>query len=149
MDASRDAAKAQRQQAAAQRQQAELQRRAADVQNARQIRNAIKQARIARAAVINTGASAGTMGSSGVLGGAGSVQSLLASNIGYFNQLDDLNSGILDTQVAQANAIEAQGQAYATSATWGALGQLGGTIFNATDESGNGWKTIFGTGKKR
>jgi hypothetical protein len=95
------------------------------------------------------------MTSSGVLGGAGSIQSQLSSNLGFFGQMQDLNSQVLTTQRTEASARVdagyAQGNMYASEADarqWGVFANLGGTIFNATSDDHNGWKTIFGAVKR-
>jgi hypothetical protein len=149
LDAAHDAKKAAGQQAQAQREQAALQGRMADVQNMRSLRASVRQARIARAAIVNVGANAGTSNSSGVLGGTASIDAQRNSNVGYFGTMQDLNEQIVGTQQRQAQAVSDAGEAAGNSAAWGAMGALGGTIFNSTSKSGNGWATIFGSGKKQ
>jgi hypothetical protein len=156
-------------QAAAVRERAGLEQKRADIQNARTVRDAVRQSRIARARVMNTGANSGTMGSSAVLGGTGSIQSQLYSDLGYFGQLQQINEDVYATQLteseanvrgakAQGRAYIAQGQASAATAVAQGYGQaqmavaqargqqgaafanLGATIFNAT----GGYRTIFG-----
>lgn len=157
MDAAEDAAQAQREQgeamnrqAAAQREQFELNKRQSDIENARSVRTAVRQARIARAAIINSGANAGALQSSGVEGGAGSIGSQLGGNLTYFGQMGTLNNQVIDTQIRQGAAASdagaAQGRAAVAqqeSASWGALGSLGGTVFSGA----GGFKTIFGGNK--
>lgn len=130
----------------AQEERAALEARRADIQNARTVRSAIRQQRLVRAAVINTGANAGTSGSSGVIGGVGSLGSQLASNLGFFGQMGDINSQVLTTQRTEAGARTeagyAQGEMYEAEASgrqWGAIGNLGGTIFSGA----GGFRTIF------
>ena len=135
-----EARDAQQQQIAAQRDQAALENRRADIINARQLRNSLRQARIARAAVINAGATSGTLTSSGVVGGAGSISSQYSGNAGYFGQQQQINDSVLATQSRQADAAAAAGAAQGDSAMYGVLGALGGTIFS----NANGFKTIFG-----
>lgn len=139
MEARSDAKDAARRRADAQAQQAALEQKRADIANARQLRTAIRQARIARASLVNQGANAGTSFSSGVVGGAGSVVSQSNANVGFFNQMGEVNAGITDTQRAQAAAMADYGAAQGDAAIGGALGNLGGTIF----QSAGGFKTIF------
>lgn len=139
--AAKNAAGAQRQSAAAQRDQAALEQRRADIQNARNLRAEIRQSRIAAASIRNQGANAGTFGSSGVLGGISSVGAQHASNVGNFNQNTEINSAVFGTQVQQANANLAFADAQADGAMWGAIGGLGGTVF----QGAGGFKTIFST----
>ena len=138
-EAAEDAADAQHAASQQQAERARLEQRRADIQNARTVRAAIRQARVARAAIINTGANSGTSGSSGVLGGAGSVQAQLGSNLGYFGAMGELNTGVFQTQVGEAEALSSATQSQASAAGWGALGQLGGSIFAGA----GGFKTIF------
>lgn len=124
-------------QASATRRAAEAEQRRADIQNARAVRQSIRQARIARGTVVNTGANAGTSQSSGVLGGVASVGSQLNSNVDYLNQSTAVAK---EYASAQADAGAAAGEA----AQWGALGNLGGTIFS----SAGGFQTIFGGNRR-
>lgn len=139
MDAARDQKKAGERAAQAQREQAALENRRADIQNARQLRASIRQARIARAAMLNVGASVGTMGSSGVLGGTASIRAQQDANTGFFGQMEGINDAVTGTQVRQADAAVAAGQAQGQAAVGGALGNVGGSIFSAA----GGFKTIF------
>lgn len=105
---------------------------------------------MARATVINAGANSGTLNSSGVQGGVSSVVAQNSANMSFFSQMGTLNSGVLDTQIAQGAAAARAGQAggditvaQAEGAQAGALANLGGTIFSAA----GGYKTIFSGGK--
>lgn len=139
MSAQSNAKDAAARQAAAQQEQARLEQQKADIANTRNLRTAVRQARIARGSVINQGANAGTSTSSGVVGGAGSVVSQNASNTSFFNTNSALNSQITETQITQGQAAAEAGSAQGEAATFGALGSLGGTVFH---EAG-GFKTIF------
>ena len=145
-DAAAQQAQASRVAAGAQRERAELEARRADIANARQLRGAVRQARIAAATLRNQGANAGTSSSSGVLGGAGSVVSQGSANVGYFGQMTDINGQVLETQNTESNARIAGGvaagagyQAEASANQWGAFANLGGTVF----QGAGGFKTIF------
>lgn len=124
-----------------QQEQFALERQKADIENIRQARAAVRQARIARATVINQGADTGTLGSSGVQGGASSVGAQLGANLDFFNEMHGLNDQIITTQAARGDAVIAGAQAQADSAKAGAIGSLGGTVFGAA----GGFKTIFST----
>jgi hypothetical protein len=131
-------------QAEALKEQAALAQRQADIANARQLRAQIRQRRIAEGALLNSAANAGTQFSSSAQGGLASLGSQTNSNIAFINQNADINSRITKTQVDQATTIqnaatEMAGLQY-ESATYGALGSLGGTIFS----DAGGFKTIFG-----
>ena len=139
-EAAGDAADAANQASVAQQRQAQLEQRRADIQNARQLRSAVRQARIARASVLNQGANAGTSFSSGVLGGVDSVTSQERSNTGFFNQLSDLQGQTTEAKIAEGAAMADVSEAQADSNRAAAIGSLGGTIFSAA----GGYKTIFG-----
>jgi hypothetical protein len=143
-EAGQDAKAANNRMADAQRQQAQLAQRQADINNARQVRTAVRQARIAQAALVNQGATHGTMTSSGVQGGVASVIAQNSSNMDYYASMREINGGVTATQVEQAGAQADLGAAQATAATGGALGSLGGSIFNGA----GGFKTIFDGTKK-
>jgi len=125
--------------AQSQREQAEQERRRADIQNTRSLRQSIRQSRVARATILNTGANVGTSGSSGVQGGAASVGSQSSANMGYFSALQDVNSNVTTIQGNQANLFAESGSIQADAAMAGAIGTLGNTIFS----SAGGFKTIF------
>ena len=134
-----------------QRKRAGIEARRTEILNARDLRNSIRQARIARAAVINTGAVSGTMDSSGVLGGAGSITSQEAGNIGFAGQIADINEQSTAINKALGDVAAEQGRiqgdlavAEAAGRQWGAFGNLAGTIFNIRTDN---WQTIFA--KKR
>lgn len=139
--------------AEAQRDQAVLEQKRADISNLRTVRTQLRQSRIAKATILNSGANAGTSGSSGVMGGVGSVQSQSNANLGYFNEVGGINEGVLATQMRQADAAvdmgRAQGaigvaqgqvgQAQGEAAQWGAIGGLGMSVFGGA----GGFGTIF------
>ena len=110
--------------AAASERQFKASEQKAEVQNTRSIRQQIRQARAAQAGMTNVAAQTGGIGSSGYAGGMASVSSQAASNIGYMSQIAQAN-----TAYGQAG-VEAS-YAQADAATWGAIGSLSGTIFNA------------------
>lgn len=148
--AAQDQSAALQDQAAAQREQFALQQQQADIANTRSVRQAVRQARVARASIINAGGNTGTLGSSGVMGGASSVNAQLSSNFNFFGTMAGLNRSITDTQIDQSVAAERAGVAggriavaNAESAAWGAYGNLGGTIF----QGAGGFRTIFGGNK--
>lgn len=128
-------AKAQDRAAAASERQFKASEKKADVQNTRSVRQQIRQARAAQASMTNVAAQTGGVGSSGLAGGMASVSSQTASNIGYMSQIAQAN-----TAYGQAG-VEAS-FAQADAATWGAIGSLSGTIFNAAG-GGSSVKTLF------
>jgi len=81
----------QRRSAAAQRKAVKRERRIAEVENVRSRRQAIRERLIQAEQLRNQGAVSGTMESSGVQGGIASIGSQTASNIGFSNQIDQLN----------------------------------------------------------
>lgn len=145
--ATRAQAAAQTRAASAQRMEFEVQRRQADIANTRNVRSAVRQARAARAFIVNTGANTGTSRSSGVLGGSAAVLAQHNANLGFFNEIGDLNNEILSSKIEQASAAEASGiasgrlaMAQQESASAQSTTNLGMTIFGGA----GGWKSIFG-----
>ena len=96
----------------------------ADVQNTRSVRQQIRSARLAQASMQNVAAQSGGMGGSALAGGMSSIGSQSAGNINYMSQIATQNTAIgqAGVQVGQANA---------DMSTWGAIGNLSGTIFSA------------------
>lgn len=73
--------------------------RRADLATARQRRQQIREARIARAQVEAQGAGRGIQGSSGIVGAGASVQSQLASNLSFLDQTQELSGQISDANI--------------------------------------------------
>jgi type II secretory pathway pseudopilin PulG len=112
----------QRKAARAQEQSFRAEQRRAEVQNIRSVRQQIRQARLAQSQMTNVAAQTGGMGSSGLLGGTSSVGSQLADNLGYMSNIAAENTAISNAQISSARATS-------NAAVFGAIGQLGGTIF--------------------
>ena len=107
---------------AAQRQYAAEERKS-EVQNVRSVRQQIREARLAQASMTNVAAQTGAMGSSALAGGVSSVGSQLSGNLNYMQQIAKENTAI--------GAAAAEGaQAMSNAAVYGAIGELGGTIFS-------------------
>jgi hypothetical protein len=138
--ASKDAAAANDRAVASQERQFAIQRKQADIANARQVRQAVRQARLARAQVINAGAGSGTLGSSGVQGGASSISAQMGSNLSFFSSMHSLNNQAIAEQVIQGRTQGDSFRAQAAGQRAAAVGQLAGTIFSGA----GGFKTIFG-----
>lgn len=130
-------------QQAAMNRQFEAEQRRADIQNARSVRSAVRQARIARAAVVNAGANANTLTSSGVAGGVSSIGAQLEGNLTDFSALNRENQAVLASQREQGDiAIQtgiATGNLKADAAQTQAVADIAGSIFNVV----GGGKTIF------
>jgi len=95
------------------------------LQSGRQAVEQVRQAQIARADIIQAGENQGVGGSSAVIGGAGSVQSQAGSNIGFAQQLFNLQQSARRLQDSAAlHAGNSQG--FATFASL-AAGNAGGT----------------------
>ncbi len=128
--------KQQKKQQAEMRKQTELAKRRADVENARALRQSIRESRLQAGSVLNQGASSGALFSSGVQGGLSSIASQQGANMSYFGEQGSINRQQAESAVREGNA------AY-SAASWGALGGLGGTIFSGA----GGFSTIFGGNK--
>lgn len=108
------------QQASAQKKQIEAQRRMADIENARQRREAVRQARIARASVISQGEAQGVSGSTGIAGGVAGVQQQMGYNLSFLDQMQDANT--------QAAVFGQKAANYGAQA--GLFGQIASTAYN-------------------
>lgn len=104
--------------------QYEAEGRKAEVQNIRAVRQQIREARLAQAAMTNVAAQTGGIGSSALAGGVSSVGAQLSSNLNYMQQIARENTAI--------GAAAAEGaQAMSNAAVYGTIGKLSGTIFEA------------------
>lgn len=108
------------QQASAQKKQIEAQRRMADIENARQRREAVRQARIARASVISQGEAQGVSGSTGIAGGVAGIQQQMGYNLSFLDQMQDANT--------QAAVFGQKAADYGAQA--GLFGQIASTAYN-------------------
>lgn len=131
------AAKNAKKQAKAQNEALNYQRQQNNLAAARQKRDAIRMARIARANAVNAGATQGVLDSSGSQGGVGSIGSQLTGNLSFLDQWN--------TYSDQAS------QALGRANTYGQRAQLAQTIGNSAmtafanaDYLGAGLDKIFG-----
>lgn len=139
-DAREQQQQAQESMAAERRTQYANEQKRAEIQNVRQIRQQIRQQRAAAASIIGRGATTGTLGSSGVQGGVSSTGSQLAGNVSYMSDIADVNTAQAESSQRFASAELSMGQATGDYQMWGAVGSLGGTIF----EKAGGYGTVFG-----
>lgn len=100
----------QRRAVSAQNEANRIQQEQANLQSARQQRDAIRQARIARANATNAAATQGALGSSGSLGGLASIQSQLGSNLSFLDTYNKF-SDQATTQLGRANKFQARAAA--------------------------------------
>lgn len=142
--AAEDAKQSREQTAAEQRAQFVSQQRIADIKNARERAQIVRQARIARGQILNTGANTGTTFSSGVQGGMGSVSSQGSANQGVFTALQSNQADIISSQSRDAGNMVALGNAQGNAAEAQSIFNLGTSIFGAT----GGFKNIFDVAKK-
>lgn len=108
------------QQASAQKKQIEAQRRMADIENARQRREAIRQARIARASVISQGEAQGVSGSTGIAGSVAGIQQQMGYNLSFLDQMQAANT--------QAAVFGQKAADYGAQANM--FGQIASTAYN-------------------
>lgn len=88
---------------------AKLQRRQQDLQQAREKRQLVRQARIVSATAQNNAENQGVAGSSANLGGVGSIQSQLASNMSFLDQYKALSDKMFFNSKEAATYQTAQG----------------------------------------
>lgn len=100
--------------ASASKKQAEAQRRMADIENAKQRREAVRQARISRGSIVSQGEAQGVSGSTGIAGGVAGVQQQLGYNLSFLDQMQTANT--------QASVFGQQ------AADWGAKAQMASQI---------------------
>lgn len=140
------ASKYAKKQVAAQNEALAYQQKQNDLTAARQRRDAIRQARIARANATNSAATQGVLDSSGSIGGVGSISSQLKDNISFldqWNQYSDLGSqalgraNVYGQRAQMAQTVGGLGMAAFSNAD--ILGGLVGKVFK-----GNGTKAASG-----
>lgn len=129
--AARQGARAAEASAAQQRVAYQAEQRRAEVQNIRAVRQQIRGARLAQAAMTNVAAQTGGMGSSALAGGTSSIGSQLTGNINYMAQVAEQNTAISNAQIASSTAQGQAARAQGRAAVYGAVGDLAGTIFSA------------------
>lgn len=116
-------AQQQRKAAAAQGRIARLQEQRQRIEQNRARRETIRNARLAQAAVINSGANKGVQDSSGVQGGAGSVLSQANSELSFLDQVGQ----IADQTSIELGRVRKFQQRAATGQTVAQLGQIAST----------------------
>jgi hypothetical protein len=145
-EASARQAQAMESSAAESRKQFQLQQKIADIKNARERVQMARQARIARANAVSTGALTGTSGSSGVMGGVASIGSQEASALGTFGAIQANQGDIITSQTAQAGFAVDSGRAQADATSAGAMMSVGQNVFNLGSnifQANGGFKSIF------
>lgn len=97
--------------------QFEAEQRRAEIQNVRNVRQSIREARLAQASIQSQGALSGALMGTGVAGGMASVSSQLGGNLNYIASIAEENTNIFNASIAGARAQ--------TNATiFGQVGQL-------------------------
>ena len=95
--------------------QYQAEQRRAEVQNIRNVRASIREARMAQGQMFNVAAQTGGMGGSALAGGVSSTQSQLAGNLGYMSDIAQENTAI-------SNAAISASQWQTTATIFGAVG---------------------------
>lgn len=121
----------------AQKKAMQAQQRQADLEAQNQKLQQIRQARIARANIIQAGENQGAGGSSSVTGGASGTLANAEQNIQYIGDQEHLSNVVASAknQMADAEGIQKLG---------GSLQNIGGTVFNHSDYITSKAKSIFG-----
>jgi hypothetical protein len=115
--------KASKKAAAARQRSLEAQRKIAEVKNARERRNAVREARIKRAQALSVGTQQGAGGSSGLTGATSSIGSQLGSGLSFLDTSKSLSN--------EANIFSQASAGYSSEAnTWAGIAGLGSTIFD-------------------
>lgn len=112
----------QRKSAKAQARANAAEQRRADIANARERRNAVRNARVQQASLANQAAITGTTGSSGVAGASANIQNQLADNLSFLDQNAALSA---EASVANQQAADYASRASGYSAIGSAAGSAG------------------------
>lgn len=112
-------------------------RKRAEVENVRKLRQQVREQRIAQASLTSQAALTGGVGGSAVAGASASAASQAAGNVSFMQDIAEINTNIGNIQMETAQRV---GSAQARGATYGAIGNLSGTIFSDM----GGWKKVFG-----
>lgn len=112
-------------------------RKRAEVENVRKLRQQVREQRIAQASLTSQAALTGGIGGSAVAGASASAASQAAGNVSFMQDISEINTNIGNIQMETAQRV---GSAQARGATYGAIGNLSGTIFSDM----GGWKKVFG-----
>jgi hypothetical protein len=111
-------------------------RKRAEVDNVRKLRQQIREQRIAQGSLASQAALTGGVGGSAFAGASASAASQTASNVSFMQDIAEINTNIGNIQMETAQKV---GTAQARGATYGAIGDLSGTIFKDM----GGWKKVF------
>lgn len=145
MSAASKQKKAMQQAQAAQAEQQRIQQAQADAAAQRDRIQQQREARIRRAAVINSTANtgAGFAGTSGLVGAESSIQSQLGYNIGTINQTQSFAAQISAANQREQDALGKYQKAGATGAAWqgigsglAQLGSIGSNLFGGGKQTG-------------
>lgn len=112
----------------AQRKQKQVDAKIASRENARQRRQAVREARIQRGQVIAGGANQGVLGSSGVQGGASSITSQAGGNIAAINATEGLSARRNMFADAEASAISDFNRAGANNSMFQSALSVGSSV---------------------
>ena len=112
-------------------------RKRAEVDNVRKLRQQIREQRIAQGSLASQAALTGGVGGSAFAGASASAASQTASNVSFMQDISQINTNIGNIQMETAQRV---GAAQSRGATYGAIGDLSGTIFKDM----GGWKKVFG-----
>lgn len=124
---------------AAQNKASQFQQEQANLQFARQQRDAIRQARLARARATNAAATQGVMGSSGAMGGLASIQAQLGSNLSFLDTYNRLSDQATE-QLGRANKFNQRAQ------TASAVSQLALSTMPYASKAAPAFNRIFSAG---
>lgn len=113
------------------------QQRQADMEAQRKKLEQVRQARIARANIIQAGENQGAGGSSAVQGGAMGVTAQANQNIQYVGDQQNINNAISHAQTQEANAA-------GLSNLGAGIASFGGTVFNHSDYIKQKASSVFG-----
>jgi hypothetical protein len=110
----------------------------ADIQNVRNVRQQIRQTRLAQSSMLNVGAQTGGTGGSGMAGGIASAGSQLGGNLSYMSQIATQNTAIGQAALGYSSAMADASIASSRAQDYSNIASIGSTIFSGV----NGYEKV-------
>jgi hypothetical protein len=110
----------------------------ADIQNVRNVRQQIRQTRLAQSSMLNVGAQTGGIGGSGMAGGIASAGSQLGGNLSYMSQIATQNTAIGQAALGYSSAMADASIASSRAQDYSNIASIGSTIFSGV----NGYEKV-------
>ena len=102
----------------------------ADIQNVRNVRQQIRQTRLAQSSMLNVGAQTGGTGGSGMAGGIASAGSQLGGNLSYMSQIATQNTAIGQAALGYSSAMADASIASSKAQDYSNIASMGSSAFS-------------------